>query len=90
MADFVIAKKVNGQVVHFFPKTRSDLVMYDTQKTVSDKIDEMLREIEGADANAKAVGEIIAQMQNKIEELESKLNNLDISAIKISNNNKSI
>ena len=46
MADFVIAKKVNGQVVHFFPKTRSDLVMYGTQKTVSDKIDEMLREMQ--------------------------------------------
>ena len=46
--------------------------------------------VSGAGADAKAVGEIIAQMQNKIEELESKLNSLDISAIKISNNNESI
>ena len=46
--------------------------------------------VSGAGADAKAVGEIITQMQNKIEELESKLNNLDISAIKISNNNGSI
>ena len=46
--------------------------------------------VSGAGADAKAVGEIISQMQNKIEELESKLNNLDISAIKISNNNGSI
>ena len=46
--------------------------------------------VSGAGADAKAVGEIITQMQNKIEELESKLNSLDISAIKISNNNESI
>ena len=46
--------------------------------------------VSGAGADAKAVGEIISQMQNKIEELESKLNNLDSSVVKISDDNEAI
>lgn len=70
MADYVMARKIDGNIVQFFPKTRSDLVMYDENKNITEKLQEIITSVQG--------------ITSRLDTLEAKVQSLETDVVKVS------
>lgn len=68
-ADIVLAKKINGNIVNFYPKTRSDLVMYDESKNITEKLNEIIASMQ--------------EITTKLDNLETKIQDLESNVVKV-------
>ena len=64
MADIILAKKINGNVEFFYPKTRSDLVVYNENQTISEKLNEII-------SSMQSISDRLGAIETKVQALET-------------------